>query len=116
MLRELQEEIGVAPEHVLVVHESPCWRRYDFVHQKMRSDVGPGFCGQQQKWFLCEISDLSHCDLTRAEGEFEEVSLFAAADLLQLYAVWKRSPFLDFCREIGLFQSAVGAPFHGDPK
>ncbi|MDX2237232.1 MAG: RNA pyrophosphohydrolase [Hyphomonadaceae bacterium] len=46
-LREMEEEIGVAPEHVRLLEETPDWLYYEFP-----PEVGGGrWLGQRQKWF-----------------------------------------------------------------
>jgi 8-oxo-dGTP pyrophosphatase MutT (NUDIX family) len=102
LIRELAEEVGLAPDRVRIVYESRYWRRYDFAENKVREDVGRAYRGQQQKWFLVEIDDLEDCDLAMSQGEFGRLSLHGVAGLLQLYAPWKASPFVDFLRELGL--------------
>lgn len=47
-LRELEEEIGVVPDLVEFLEETPDWLRYDFPEQEMRRGV---WRGQRQKWF-----------------------------------------------------------------
>lgn len=105
LLRELNEELGILPEHVRIVHESKCWRRYSFQFPKSGDEGPPVRKGQQQKWFLCEINALNLCDLSRSYGEFNELCLFSQQDMVERYATWKAGPFLDFCRELGLLSA-----------
>lgn len=51
-LRELEEEVGLRPEHVDVLAEIDDWLYYDFP-ASLRRDAGPkgAYLGQRQKWF-----------------------------------------------------------------
>lgn len=51
-LRELEEEVGVRPEHVDVLAESDEWLFYDFPASLRRDHSAKGpYLGQRQKWF-----------------------------------------------------------------
>ena len=51
-LRELEEEIGVAPARVEVLDVTPDWLRYDLPPELMGKVWGGRFRGQEQRWFL----------------------------------------------------------------
>lgn len=49
-LRELEEEIGVAPKLVDILQETDDWLYYDFPLD-LRKRMGGPYLGQRQKWF-----------------------------------------------------------------
>ncbi len=52
--RELQEEVGLLPQHVRLVGRTQDWLRYE-VPAKLLRRRGYGFCGQKQIWFLFHL-------------------------------------------------------------
>lgn len=59
MYRELNEEIGLAPEHVLVVARTQRWLRYDLpvsYLRRLRSRNNRRFRGQKQIWYLLRLT------------------------------------------------------------
>ena len=55
MYRELQEETGLAPEHVEVVGSTRGWLRYRLPHRYVRHHQRPTCIGQKQVWFLLRL-------------------------------------------------------------
>jgi 8-oxo-dGTP pyrophosphatase MutT (NUDIX family) len=108
LLRELVEELGVAPESVNIVARSSCWRRYSFPPEVLRAHPERNNVGQEQMWFLVELNHLSAIDLSRSEGEFFQVELVELEKLLANIVSWKLPVVKDFCYEMGLL-----SPFSG---
>ncbi len=54
LYRELQEEIGLQPEHVQIVGTTRGWLRYKLPKRLLRSN-NSSFIGQKQKWFLLKM-------------------------------------------------------------
>src|SRR5690348_12279222 len=52
MYRELEEETGLAPEHVEVVAATRGWLRYKLPQRYVRHHQHPTCIGQKQVWFL----------------------------------------------------------------
>jgi putative (di)nucleoside polyphosphate hydrolase len=52
LFRELNEEVGLAPEHVQIMGRTQDWLRYDIPTQFRRSSRASHFRGQKQIWFL----------------------------------------------------------------
>lgn len=52
LYRELNEEVGLAPEHVQVIGRTREWLHYDIPEQFRRSPRSSPFRGQKQIWFL----------------------------------------------------------------
>ena len=64
MFRELQEEVGLLPEHVKVVGATRNWLRYKLPKKYIRRHVRPLCIGQKQRWYLLKLTgDESHVDL-----------------------------------------------------
>jgi putative (di)nucleoside polyphosphate hydrolase len=73
LYRELEEELGLKPEHVQVLGVTRDWLRYRLPSRLIRRGRHPVCIGQKQKWFLlrmkCEEC-LVHFDAT-AHPEFD---------------------------------------------
>ncbi len=63
MYRELQEETGLLPQHVELLHSTPGWLRYRLPWRCVRVGEKPRCIGQKQVWFLlrmlCDDSEVS---------------------------------------------------------
>ena len=55
MYRELQEEIGLLPEHVTLLGVTNGWLRYRLPSKYIRKHETPICIGQKQKWFLLRL-------------------------------------------------------------
>lgn len=55
MYRELQEETGLLPEHVELLHSTPGWLRYRLPSRCVRAGEKPRCIGQKQVWFLLRL-------------------------------------------------------------
>jgi putative (di)nucleoside polyphosphate hydrolase len=68
MYRELDEEVGLLPEHVELVGATRGWLRYRLPRQYIRRGSHPLCIGQKQVWFLLRIqcADQAVC-LDRSE-------------------------------------------------
>jgi len=54
-VRELEEEIGVAPEHVTIIKATQDWVTYDLPEHLLGKAWGGKYRGQKQYWFLMEL-------------------------------------------------------------
>lgn len=74
MYRELQEEVGLQPEHVTVLAQTSNWLRYKLPNQYKRLTANNICIGQKQKWFLLQLKcDESLINLTCDETpEFDQ--------------------------------------------
>jgi putative (di)nucleoside polyphosphate hydrolase len=74
MFRELEEEVGLKPEHVEVLGETRRWLRYRLPKRFIRRHAHPICIGQKQRWFLlrvnCKESDFcfDRCDKPEFDG------------------------------------------------
>lgn len=55
MFRELQEEIGLRPEHVRILGRTRDWLRYEVPRQWVRREWRETYKGQKQIWFLLRL-------------------------------------------------------------
>ncbi len=55
MFRELHEEIGLLPEHVVILGRTKDWLRYDVPTQWVRREWRGSYRGQKQIWYLLRL-------------------------------------------------------------
>lgn len=55
MYRELEEETGLAPQHVEVIATTRGWLRYRLPNRYVRQHQRPVCIGQKQVWFLLKL-------------------------------------------------------------
>ena len=55
VLREMEEEIGVAPKLASIIGETEDWLYYDFPPE-LRSKLSGPYLGQKQKWFALRFN------------------------------------------------------------
>lgn len=74
LFRELQEEVGLLPAHVVILAETADWLRYRLPEKYLRSGGDNRFVGQKQKWFLLLGQDVApHIRLdATASPEFDD--------------------------------------------
>ena len=56
MYRELQEEVGLVPEHVEILGTTSEWLRYRLPEKFIRHGSEPLCIGQKQRWFILRLS------------------------------------------------------------
>ncbi len=56
MYRELEEEVGLKPEHVEVLGATQRWLRYRLPKRYIRRHSYPLCIGQKQRWFLLRVN------------------------------------------------------------
>lgn len=55
LFRELEEEVGLQPEHVKILACTRGWLRYRLPQHLIRRNNNPLCIGQKQKWFLLQM-------------------------------------------------------------
>lgn len=63
MYRELNEEVGLLPEHVRILGRTRNWLRYDVPSQWTRRDNRGVYRGQKQIWYLLRLTGRD-CDVS----------------------------------------------------
>jgi putative (di)nucleoside polyphosphate hydrolase len=73
MFRELEEEIGLRPQHVRVLGRTREWLRYDVPAHWTRRDSRSLYRGQKQIWFLLRLTgrDCDVCLRASSHPEFD---------------------------------------------
>jgi putative (di)nucleoside polyphosphate hydrolase len=73
MYRELNEEVGLCPQHVRILGRTRDWLRYDVPDQWIKRDWRGNYRGQKQIWFLLRLVGRD-CDVSLracAKPEFD---------------------------------------------
>ena len=55
LYRELEEEVGLAPEQVNLVAKTPKWLRYELPMEHIRRKQKPTCIGQKQVWYMLKL-------------------------------------------------------------
>lgn len=55
MFRELQEEVGLLPDHVRLLARTRDWLRYEVPDRYIRRDARGHYKGQKQLWYLLQL-------------------------------------------------------------
>lgn len=74
LYRELQEEIGLRPEHVEIIACTRGWLRYRLPKRFIRTNSKPVCIGQKQRWFVLRLlveDEVVRLDLSD-KPEFDE--------------------------------------------
>lgn len=71
MYRELQEEVGLTPEHVKVIGRTRDWLRYEVPDKFLRREIRGHYRGQKQIWFLLRMVGRD-CDIKLRASEHPE--------------------------------------------
>lgn len=61
LFRELEEEVGLRPEHVRMVGQTRRWLRYRLPRRYVRRRSRPVCIGQKQKWFFLQLVASESC-------------------------------------------------------
>lgn len=95
ILREMDEEIGVASKLVDILEETDDWLYYDFPHELRRRMGGP-YLGQRQKWFALRFkgSD-SDVRLDKHKPEFDAWRWAKLTDVPGMIVPFKRPVYED---------------------
>jgi len=97
-LRELEEEIGVAPKLVDILQETDDWLYYDFPID-LRKRMGGPYLGQRQKWFALRFkgSD-SDVRLDKHTPEFDAWRWSKLSEIPELIVPFKRPVYEDVAK------------------
>ncbi len=81
MFRELEEEVGLKPEHVRILGRTRHWLRYEVPEKWIRRDWRGTYKGQKQIWYLLRLLGRD-CDVQPARQRQARVRRLALARLL----------------------------------
>lgn len=106
-LREMEEEIGVRPEHVDLLEEAPDWLYYEFptdLRRKMRGR----FLGQMQKWFAFRFKGRdSDIRLDTHTPEFSDWRWASLDSAPQLVIPFKRATYEEVARRFKKYSVGI---------
>ena len=110
MYRELEEEVGLLPEHVEIMASTKHWLRYKLPKRLIRHDSKPVCIGQKQKWFLLKLtSKESSVDLLRSgHPEFDDWRWVSYWYPVRQVVSFKRDVYRKVMKEF----APVALPFH----
>ncbi len=118
MFRELEEEVGLRPEHVEVLGETRRWLRYRLPKRFIRRHSHPVCIGQKQRWFLlrvnCAESDfcLDRCE----KPEFDSWRWVSYWEPVRDVIYFKRRVYERALEELAPLLFPEGAPDRPRPR
>lgn len=93
-LRELGEEIGVTPDLVEMLAETPDWVHYDLPPELLGKVWKGKYGGQRQKWVLMRfLGTDTAIDIETSHPEFDRWCWLSAHDLLDSIVPFKRDVY-----------------------
>jgi putative (di)nucleoside polyphosphate hydrolase len=112
MYRELDEEVGLLPEHVELIGATRGWLRYRLPRQYIRRGSHPLCIGQKQVWFLLRILCADHAvSLDRSERpEFDRWRWVDYWHPLNEVVAFKRKVYRQALNELAPLLFPGGAP------
>lgn len=116
MYRELQEEVGLMPDHVKILGRTRNWLRYEVPEQWLRKEWRGNYRGQKQIWFLLRMigrdSDVSL--RTSSKPEFDAWRWHDYWAPLQTVIEFKRDVYQQALTELSHYLSRDHRDFRGD--
>ena len=109
MLRELNEEVGLEPQHVRIIAVTSGWLHYRLPARMVRKNESPVCVGQKQKWFLLEMladDDKVRVDLT-SSPEFDHWRWVSYWYPLGQVVSFKRDVYRQAMRELSVAHSKL---------
>lgn len=93
-LRELEEETGLAPDHVELLSETADWLAYDLPPELIGKIWGGRYRGQMQKWFaLTLLADDAAINIVTEDPEFSEWRWLERDELIAKIVPFKRDVY-----------------------
>ncbi|MCL2076191.1 MAG: RNA pyrophosphohydrolase [Betaproteobacteria bacterium] len=105
MYRELREEIGLKPEHVVLLGRTKGWLRYEVPIQWIRREWRGSYRGQKQIWFLLRLLGRDH-NISLRSSHHPEFDAWLWHDYwVPMNAVieFKRGVYIDALNELARF-------------
>ncbi|MGQ0752224.1 MAG: RNA pyrophosphohydrolase [Betaproteobacteria bacterium] len=79
MYRELKEEVGLNPQHVVILGRTRDWLRYEVPEKWLKRDWRSHYRGQKQIWFLLRLTGRD-CDVCLRSCEKPEFDAWRWSD------------------------------------
>ncbi len=108
MFRELEEEVGLKPDHVRILGRTRQWLRYEVPDQWVRRDWRGTYRGQKQIWFLLRMEGRD-CDVKLRANEKPEFDAWRWHEYwvpLESVIEFKRDVYQQALTELHRFLSA----------
>jgi putative (di)nucleoside polyphosphate hydrolase len=112
LYRELQEEVGLAQEHVRLVGQTRGWLRYRLPARYVRRNRHPLCIGQKQRWCLLRLANDSvnfRLDTT-PEPEFDQWRWVGYWEPVRAVVAFKRRVYVRALTELAPLAFPEGAP------
>jgi putative (di)nucleoside polyphosphate hydrolase len=105
MFRELEEEIGLKPEHVRIIGRTRDWLRYEVPDQYLRREFRGQYRGQKQIWFLLLLTGRD-CDINLRVNQIPEFDAWRWHDYwipLESVIEFKRDVYTKALKELSRY-------------
>ncbi|MFC4349293.1 RNA pyrophosphohydrolase [Kordiimonas lipolytica] len=100
-LRELEEEIGVAPDQVKLVRQTEDWVTYDLPPHLLGKAWGGKYRGQKQCWFLMELTAGDDAiNIETAHPEFSAWKWTTPDMLVEEIVPFKRTVYTEVVKQL----------------
>jgi putative (di)nucleoside polyphosphate hydrolase len=112
MFRELQEEVGLLPEHVRIVGRTRDWLRYEVPDKFIRREIRGHYKGQKQIWFLLRMV-CRDCDIHLRASDHPEFDAWRWSDYwvpLEAVIEFKRDVYQLALTELSRFLNRSRVP------
>lgn len=112
MFRELQEEVGLLPEHVRIVGRTRDWLRYEVPDKFIRREIRGHYKGQKQIWFLLRMV-CRDCDIHLRASDHPEFDAWRWSDYwvpLDAVIEFKRDVYQLALTELSRFLNRARVP------
>lgn len=101
-LRELEEEIGVAPDLVSIEAEYPGWLKYDLPREVVPKIWKGRYRGQKQRWYLMRFHGADNqIVIETAHPEFRKWTWIDPHDLIEKIVPFKRDIYTQVIAAFG---------------
>ncbi len=110
--RELQEEVGLAPEAVDLVAQTARWLRYRLPAKYVRRNRHPMCIGQKQRWFLLRLrdDDIGFNFASTPQPEFDQYRWVNYWEPVREVIYFKRGVYVRALTELAPYAFPDGAP------
>lgn len=116
LFRELEEELGLLPEHVRILAVTSGWLRYRLPPQLVRRGSRPVCIGQKQKWFLLRlVAEEHHVRFDRGpKPEFDDWRWVDYWYPVEAVVAFKRDVYRGALRQLACAAGAPPQPARGE--
>jgi putative (di)nucleoside polyphosphate hydrolase len=112
MFRELQEEVGLQPEHVRILGRTRNWLRYEVPKEWVRREWRSHYRGQKQIWYLLRLTgrDCDVCLRATDHPEFDAWRWSQYWDPVEAVVEFKREVYRQALEELEKFLAGHSLP------